>query len=114
VQHEALGAVALRGFEWFDWLPQRLTALTFAVVGDFEDALLCWRTQAGVAAGSSILAVAAGAGACGVRLTLGSAELGLGELPDADSLESTEAMLWRAALLWLGALFMIGVAMWLA
>jgi membrane protein required for beta-lactamase induction len=29
-----------------DWIPQRLTAFVFAVVGDFEDALFCWRSQA--------------------------------------------------------------------
>src|SRR5262249_4737189 len=28
-----------------DWIPVRLTALSFAIVGDFEDAALCWRTQ---------------------------------------------------------------------
>jgi cobalamin biosynthesis protein CobD/CbiB len=29
-----------------DWIPVRLTALSFAVVGDFEDAVACWRTKA--------------------------------------------------------------------
>ena len=28
-----------------DWLPSYLTATCFAVVGDFEDAVYCWRTQ---------------------------------------------------------------------
>ncbi len=31
---------------WLDWVPVRLTAVTFAVVGDFEDAIACWRAQA--------------------------------------------------------------------
>ena len=36
----------LRALEWLDWLPVRLTALGFSVAGNFEDAVLCWRTQA--------------------------------------------------------------------
>ena len=28
-----------------DWLPSRTTASAFAIVGDFEDAVYCWRTQ---------------------------------------------------------------------
>jgi adenosylcobinamide-phosphate synthase len=56
-----------------DWIPARLTALSFAVVGDFEDAAFCWRTQArswpeaygGEATG---VVLASGAGALGVQL----------------------------------------------
>lgn len=33
-------------FGIIDWLPLRATAAAFAVVGDFEDAIYCWRTQA--------------------------------------------------------------------
>ena len=29
-----------------DWVPIRLTSISFAVVGDFEDAVYCWRSQA--------------------------------------------------------------------
>ena len=35
-----------RLLHWLDWIPVRATAMTFAVVGDFEDAIYCWRTQA--------------------------------------------------------------------
>lgn len=107
---ETLHAAAQKGFQWIDWLPQRFTALTFAVVGDFEDALLCWRTQSGIEGIPSALAVAAGAGASGVRLSIGGGELGLGEPPDADALEGAEAMLWRAGLLWLGVVLLLGAA----
>ena len=58
---------------WLDWIPVRLTALSFAVVGDFEDAVYCWRTQA--RAGRSRTAARrtescspTGAGALGVQL----------------------------------------------
>jgi cobalamin biosynthesis protein CobD/CbiB len=50
-------------------MPIRVTAASFAVVGDFEGAAHCWRTQAvsWPEAGSGIL-LASGAGALGVRL----------------------------------------------
>src|SRR5436853_3474227 len=40
------GLFAQKFFFWFDWLPARLSAASFAVVGNFEDAIYCWRTQA--------------------------------------------------------------------
>ena len=40
------GWFAGRAFEVLDWVPQRVTAFVFAIVGDFEDALFCWRSQA--------------------------------------------------------------------
>src|SRR5690242_6275014 len=39
------GWFAARAFHAIDWIPQRLTAFAFAVVGDFEDAIYCWRSQ---------------------------------------------------------------------
>ncbi len=56
-----------------DWIPVRLTALSFAIVGDFEDAVACWRTQAhlwarqdgGLAIG---VLLASGGGALGAQL----------------------------------------------
>ena len=99
----------------------RLTAAAFAVVGDFEDAIYCWRTQA--AAWRDPLAgivLAAGAGAMGVRLgmpiadTAGGAEarpeLGLGESAETPCLDSTVGLLWRALVLWVFVLFMLSAA----
>ena len=56
-----------------DWIPVRLTALSFAVVGDFEDAVACWRTQAAAWAAQeggehAGIVLASGAGALGVQL----------------------------------------------
>src|SRR2546425_532233 len=42
----AFGRFAQQAFYVLDWPAVRLTAAAFALVGDFEDAVYCWRTQA--------------------------------------------------------------------
>lgn len=116
------GAFARRAFAVIDWLPVRLTAVSFAVVGDFEDAIFCWRSQAGrwpeEAAGTLL---AAGAGALGVRLgmpvgdegLLGERpELGVGEDADPDFMQSTIGLVWRTLVMALLLLTLLGVASW--
>jgi len=39
------GNFAARVFQVLDWVPLRLTAIGFAIAGDFEDAVQCWRAQ---------------------------------------------------------------------
>jgi len=108
-----------------DWLPVRLTALSFAIVGDFEDAVACWRTQAsrwsaqegGLAIG---VLLAAGGGALGVQLggmvpTLSGdpdlrPELGLGDPVEPDVLPSAIGLVWRALVLWLLVILLITLA----
>ena len=49
-----------------DWLPLRITAIAFAVTGDFEDAVFCWRTQASAWSNSEEgILLASGGGALG-------------------------------------------------
>jgi adenosylcobinamide-phosphate synthase len=40
---EALQSAAARAWTAVDWLPARITAMAFAVVGSFEEAIDCWR-----------------------------------------------------------------------
>lgn len=99
---------------YLDWLPARLTAFSFAIVGNFEDALDCWRNQAGAwGERNEGVLLAAGAGAMGVRLggtlTLPGGEvlrpkLGLGDAADAEYLEGAVNLIWRGVVLWLAAL----------
>jgi adenosylcobinamide-phosphate synthase len=42
----ALQGAAARAWAAIDWFPARVTALGFAVVGSFEDAIDCWRNYA--------------------------------------------------------------------
>lgn len=116
------GQFAVRAFEWLDWLPLRLTAISFAVVGDFEDAMYCWRSQADgwVQRGLGIV-LASGAGALGVKLgeplRVGGAvefrpELGLGDEADADYMQSALGLVWRALGLWLVLMLLLTLARW--
>jgi adenosylcobinamide-phosphate synthase len=65
----AFGRTAEQVYSVLEWPAARLTAAAFAVVGDFEDAVYCWRTQARAWADPYMgVVLAAGAGAMGVRL----------------------------------------------
>ncbi|MBP6638159.1 MAG: CobD/CbiB family protein, partial [Sulfuritalea sp.] len=46
-EHNDFSTFSRQVFGIIDWLPLRATASAFAIVGDFEDAVYCWRTQAG-------------------------------------------------------------------
>ena len=66
---EPFGLFAKKAFQWIDWIPVRLTAVGFAVVGNFEDAVFCWRNHVHQWADASRgILLAAGTGALGVRL----------------------------------------------
>jgi adenosylcobinamide-phosphate synthase len=117
----AFNQVARRIFYWLDWLPARFTAVSFAIVGDFEDALYCWRTQAAAWKDEAIgIMLASGAGALGARLgePLPSGngiveyrpELGLGDVADADYLMSTVGLIWRVLVLMLALILLMTFA----
>ena len=118
------GRFSRQAFAFIDWLPARLTAAGFAVVGNFEDAVLCWRTQADKwrdrRTGDGIgIVLASGAGALGVRLGMpvvengeidDRSEMGTGAEADVDFMQSAVGLVWRALLLWLLLLFLLGFA----
>ena len=120
------GDFSRHAFLLIDWVPVRVTAAAFAVVGDFEDAVHCWRTQAvrWPEAGSGIL-LASGAGALGVRLgmpvhdvitEMGEAadrpELGMGDDADPDFMQSTIGLVWRTLVLGLAVLTLVWISGW--
>ncbi|HUN68812.1 MAG TPA: CobD/CbiB family protein [Burkholderiales bacterium] len=114
------GRFAARVLELLEWPAARLTAVSFAVVGDFEDAVYCWRTQAAAWPDRNIgIVLAAAAGALGVKLGMPLSEveglyprsdLGLGDEADAPFLDSAVGLLWRALVLWVFVLFVISLA----
>lgn len=117
-----------RQFLWLmDWIPVRLTALSFAVVGDFEDAVYCWRTQAAQwpdahGGETSGILLATGGGALGVQLggplpgvdgdPDPRPDLGVGDAVEAEILPSAVGLVWRALILWLLLVLLLSLANW--
>jgi adenosylcobinamide-phosphate synthase len=110
-----------------DWVPARMTALSFAIVGDFEDAAYCWRMQAknwpASEGGEPIgIVLASGAGALGIQVGgtlhhLGGEpyyrpDLGMGEPVAAEVLPSAVGLVWRALVLWLLVILLVTLANW--
>jgi len=116
------GMFSRQAFALIDWVPLRVTAAGFAIVGNFEAAIYCWRNQADKwpesEFGSRIgIVLASGAGALGICLGMpvvdageaaSRAETGPGDEADVDSMQSAVGLVWRALLLWLLLLLLIG------
>jgi adenosylcobinamide-phosphate synthase len=124
---EAYGHFAVQAYRVLDWLPLRLTAAGFAVVGNFEDAAYCWRgarsrQSAGGADPQRALVLAAGGGAIGVRVAdpeleadWARSELGFdwtGAVADPSALRSAVGLVWRAVVLWLAFFGIVTVSSW--
>lgn len=134
MRNEAFGHFAARAFYWIDWIPVRLTAVAFAVVGNFEDAIYAWRNFAHRWTDEAIgIILAAGGGAMGVRLGTPAENAAKvlpvdaatvdtsdeepdvlpGEEPNVRALQSTVGLVWRALLLWMMLLLLLSGAVWL-
>jgi adenosylcobinamide-phosphate synthase len=135
MRNEAFGKFAAKAFYWIDWLPVRLTAIAFAVVGNFEDAIYAWRNFARRWQNETTgIILSAGGGAMGVRLgtpqenatslllTVDDATLDAsgveaetlpGDAPTIRALQSTVGLVWRALLLWMLLLLLLSLAVWL-
>lgn len=112
------GRLAARLDDVMNWAPARLTAATYALLGNSRQAWLCWRTQASAWNSPNAGPVmAAGAGALQVRLG-GAApyregirqrpELGTGAGATAGSIRSAVALVERGAWSWV-VLYALGV-----
>lgn len=134
LRNEPFGRFAARAFHWIDWIPVRLTAIAFAIVGNFEDAIYAWRNFAHRWEDKGIgIILCAGGGALGLRL--GTATENAASLPATDvaaldaaaaepeahpgeettarALQATVGLVWRALLLWMLLLLLLSLAAWL-
>jgi adenosylcobinamide-phosphate synthase len=113
------GSFARKAFYVIDWLPSRITAISFSIVGDFEDAMYCWRMQADKwpEPTESVL-LASGAGALGVRLgqpihqssdIIERPELGTGDEAEVEYLQSFVGLVRRSLVLYVLVMLMMGI-----
>jgi adenosylcobinamide-phosphate synthase len=139
IQPSSLGVqyAAQRMWAATDWLPARITALGFAVVGRFEDAIDCWRNDAQrfPNANDGVI-LAATSGAVNVRLGGGVLAFGplvdqvppthggdmtpmlsrshsgstLGSEPDLTHLRSVVGLVWRSVVMWMVLLALLTLA----
>jgi adenosylcobinamide-phosphate synthase len=116
---ESTASMAERAWAAIDWLPVRMSALCFAVVGHFEESLSRWRapTDSTLPSNDALLLAAAG-GALAVDWRDPSQAAGLADEPLAPvefkvaHLASTVALLWRSVVLWLFVLALLTMAAW--
>ncbi len=128
---------ATRAWGVIDWLPARITALGFAVVGSFEDAIDCWRNDARRFPDENDgVILAATSGAVGVRLgggtlrpipvtdPLSRAQAGesvvdgraqdsgstSGREPELAHLRSVVGLVWRSVVMWMVLLALLTLA----
>lgn len=108
----AFGGPARQVLHWLDWLPARGLAFSFAIVGNFEQALAGWRALPAQTENHAVVS-AAGAGALGVRLNGPLDGVVPGDpqanwdAPSPEYLDGALNLVWRALLLWLAVLAMV-------
>ena len=135
--HEGLALRAQRAFDLIDHVPSRLTAAGFAVVGNFEESVDCWRQHASLwPQGNDGILLAAAAGATGIALGGQPApdvgppsafegsryEPGASALPGESTastpgvapqlghLRSVVGLVWRSVVLWMLLLALLSLA----
>ncbi|MDD4887997.1 MAG: CobD/CbiB family protein [Thiomonas sp.] len=132
----ALRSFAQKAFDLLDWIPARLTASGYAIVGNFEDAIDVWRGYAQLWPDHNTgVMLASAAGAVGIRLgatagsapasptepgwtqeaendLTGSATTMPGAIPQPAHLRNVVGLVWRSVLLWMLLLAMLSVVSW--
>ena len=106
----ALKAAVMQGWSLIDWVPSRITALGFAFVGSFEEAIDRWRKyeQAKPGDNNGIL-LAATAGALNVQLATDDLQ---GAAPQAqiEHLRALVGLVWRTVVMWMVILALLSLA----
>lgn len=117
-RYRDFGWAAARIDDLLNWIPARLTALTYILVGKTRQGWLCWQRQAGRWNGINPgVVMASGAGALNILLG-GPARyhgllkerpvLGQGNVPTRGDIERTVRFVQRSLLLWLVIIFIGG------
>lgn len=108
------GYAAARLDDVLNFIPARLTALAYALVGNTRQALHCWRTQAAdwdspnagpvMAAGAGALNLQLGGAADYHGATEARTTLGMGNSPGAHDIACAQQLVRRALLAWITVL----------
>ena len=125
VASDALSVVSRQIWRAIDWLPSRITALSFAVVGNFEEAIDCWRNHAqqfpddndGVVLSATSGAVNVRLGGEGLRAqdawvddASTDSPSTPGREPELGHFRSIVGLVWRTVVMWLVLLALLTLA----
>lgn len=126
----ALAIVARTGWQAINWLPARISALMFAVVGRFDDAISAWRSYAGSRPNDAdALVLATAVASMGMEqkfvqqvvnwqpgteppeqpCTMAEGEQSEQAGAVADMLHTLATMIWRVLVLWLFVCLLVGL-----
>lgn len=129
---DALQSMANSAWAVIDWLPARLTSVSFAVVGSFEEAIDAWRQyEAAAGGGNDGVILAATSGAVNIRLgrpasqprfsadASGNLPVPSGAEPEAQAKGQTPelahlavvvGLVWRTVVMWMVLLALLTLA----
>jgi adenosylcobinamide-phosphate synthase len=129
---EALQAIATDAWRLIDWLPARMTAISFAVVGSFEEAIDGWRNYIPRFPGDNDgIILAATSGAVNIKLGTDSGavitpneafpdgltsagqpsnEASTGQTPEVAHLAVIVGLVWRTVVMWMVLLALLTLA----
>lgn len=118
----AFGCVAARIDDALNWFPARLTALSYALLGNTRLAWHCWRTQAPqwtspnagpvMAAGAGALGLALGGAAWYDGVLENRPSLGAGEPAGASDIGRAWRLVAGSTALWIAVLAIAAASMW--
>jgi adenosylcobinamide-phosphate synthase len=106
----ALRRGVIQAWSVIDWIPSRITALGFAFVGSFEEAIDRWRKYELVRPGDNDgVVLAATAGALNVQLAPDDLQ---GSAPPAQTahLRAVVGLVWRTVVMWMVILALLSLA----
>lgn len=119
----SFGCVAARIDDALNWIPARLAALTYALLGDARLAWRCWRTQAPhwpspnagpvMASGAGALGLALGGEAVYHGVVERRPQLGIGRAAQAADIDRAWRLVARGSTLWLAAAGAAGLIVFL-
>jgi adenosylcobinamide-phosphate synthase len=120
---DTLQQAARQAWHRVDWFPARLTAVAFAVMGNFEEAIDCWRNHAQrFPDDNDGVVLSATAGALNVRLggealhaaseeqEAHDSESTPGRAADMSHMASVVGLVWRSVVLWMVLLALLTLA----
>jgi len=110
-RYNRFGWAAARLDDVLNFIPARLTALSYSLCGSARNAFICWQTQGTIwkspnagpvmAAGAGSLGLSLGGPACYHGRMESRPLLGIGRIPDIQDIDQSLQLIQRSLILWL-------------